>query len=391
MMHVRLGLVLVLLFLVLPLSGLPAEQPAPPPQPGPKKAEFDRLLAEWKDLLAELVILQNEYRKADKKGQAEIQKKWGPLIEKGDALEPKLIGAAEQAFIEAPNADKQVTDLLVDVLIGHVLTGPFQIQTDDYEAAGRLAKLLIDNGCKHKQIYNPAGIAAFVLNDFDAAEKYLKLAQKNKLPIGNRQQPMDSLLKDFLADFDRYKKAWATEQQIRQAETKADDLPQVLLKTSKGDIELELFENQAPNTVANFISLVEKKFYNGLTFYRVLPGFMAQGGSPTGDSIGSPGYSIPCECYPQDKFRLHFRGSLSMAKGQPRDTGGSQFFLTFLPTSHLDGQHTVFGRVIKGFDVLHNLQRRDPDRPPLPKPDKIIEAKVLRKRKHDYVPTTLPE
>ena len=390
MMHVRLGLVLVLLFLVLPLSGLPAEQPAPPPRPGPKKAEFDRLLAERKDLVAELVILQNEYRKADKKGQAEIRKKWDSLIEKGDALEPKLIAAAEQAFAEAPNADKQVAHLLVDVLIGHVLTGPLQVQTD-YEAAGRLAKLLIDNGCKDKRIYTPAGIAAFVLQDFDAAEKYLKLAQKNKLPISTGGQPMDSLLSDFLADSDRYKKAWATEQQIRQAEAKADDLPQVLLKTDKGDIELELFENQAPNTVANFISLVEKKFYNGLTFHRVLPGFMAQSGCPTGDGMGSPGYRIPCECYPQDKFRLHFRGSLSMAKGEPRDTGGSQFFLTFLPTSHLDGQHTVFGRVIKGFDVLHKLQRRDPERPPLPKPDKIIEAKVLRKRKHDYVPTTLPE
>jgi cyclophilin family peptidyl-prolyl cis-trans isomerase len=94
-----------------------------------------------------------------------------------------------------------------------------------------------------------------------------------------------------------YQKAWAEEQKIRQAEAKADNLPRVLLRTNKGDIELELFEDQAPNTVAHFISLVEKGFYTGLSFHRVLPGFMAQTGCPKGDGTGGPGYRIPCECY----------------------------------------------------------------------------------------------
>jgi len=136
--------------------------------------------------------------------------------------------------------------------------------------------------------------------------------------------------------------------------------------------------------VANFISLVEKGFYNGTPFHRVLPQFMAQGGDPTGTGGGGPGYTIPCECH-QPNARVHFRGSLSMAHAG-RDTGGSQFFLTFRPTHHLDGQHTVFGRVIKGFDVLAKLQRRDPERPEGPEPDKIVEAKVLRKRNHPYEP-----
>ena len=112
------------------------------------------------------------------------------------------------------------------------------------------------------------------------------------------------------------------------------------MKTSEGDIEIELFENEAPNTVLNFITLVDKGFYNGLKFHRVLPGFMAQGGDPKGDGTGGPGYTIPCECYQPD-HRLHFRGSLSMAHAG-RDTGGSQFFLTFVPTQHLDGMHTGF-------------------------------------------------
>jgi len=388
-MHARLGLVLSLLFLLAPAGHLWAQQYQS--QPGPKRAESSRLLVEWKGLLAELAMLQVDYRKAAEAERAEIQKKWGALIEKGDALEPQLFKAAEAAFIEAPNADTKLTDLLVDGLIGRVQTRPFQVQSDDYEEAQRLAKLLLDHSCQDKRIYNAAGIAAYALDDFDAAEKHLKLAQANKLPIGSGLEPVDGLLKAFLKGPARYKKAWAEEQKIRQAEAKADNLPRVLLKTSKGDIELELFEDQAPNTVANFISLVEKGFYTGLTFHRVLPGFMAQVGCPKGDGSGGPGYRIPCECYPPDKFRLHYRGSLSMAKGEPRDTGGSQFFITFLPTSHLDGAHTVFGRVIRGFDVLPKLQRRDPTEPNPPRPDTIVEAKVLRKRAHDYVPTTLPE
>ncbi len=171
----------------------------------------------------------------------------------------------------------------------------------------------------------------------------------------------------------------------------------MLLKTSKGDIVLELFENEAPNTVANFISLVQSGFYKDVTFHRVLRGFMAQGGDPNGNGRGGPGYKIPCECYKPD-HRLHFRGALSMAKegaggsdGQGRDTGGSQFFLTFVPAASLDGNYTVFGRVIDGMDVLAKIRHRDPGDAEAPRPDKIIEAKVLRKRPHEYKPQKMPE
>jgi cyclophilin family peptidyl-prolyl cis-trans isomerase len=223
------------------------------------------------------------------------------------------------------------------------------------------------------------------IGDFDAAEKYLGMA--NKDGYYRLKQPNDEMAdlgKRFLSNLENLKKSWDKEQRIRRAEAVADDLPRVLIKTNKGDIEVELFENEAPNTVANFIALVDKGFYNGLTFHRVLPGFMAQGGDPQGDGLGGPGYTIPDECN-QPNHRLHFRGSLSMAKETRPDTGGSQFFITFAPTSHLDGIHTVFGRVIKGIDVLAKIQRRDPNATNPPDPDKIIEAKVLRKRPHEYV------
>ena len=162
-------------------------------------------------------------------------------------------------------------------------------------------------------------------------------------------------------------------------------LPQVLLKTSKGDVIIELYEDEAPNTVANFISLVEKGYYDGLTFHRVLDGFMAQGGCPDGTGRGGPGYHIPCECY-QANARKHERGTLSMAHAG-RNTGGSQFFLTFIKTDWLDGKHTVFGKVVKGMENVDKLQRIDPSKPQAGvKPDKIVEATVVRTRDHDYTP-----
>ncbi|NMC21270.1 MAG: peptidylprolyl isomerase [Thermogutta sp.] len=159
-------------------------------------------------------------------------------------------------------------------------------------------------------------------------------------------------------------------------------MPRVLLKTSKGDVVLELFENEAPNTVANFVQLVEQGFYNGLSFHRVIPGFVAQGGCPKGDGTGDPGYRFADECSGSNA-RRHYRGSLSMANSGP-DTNGSQFFITYMPTPHLNGKHTVFGRVVSGMDVVEKLQVRDPQDPSAPPADKIISAQVLRKRSHEY-------
>ncbi len=157
-------------------------------------------------------------------------------------------------------------------------------------------------------------------------------------------------------------------------------LPQVKFETSKGDVVIELFEDHAPNTVANFISLVEKGFYNGLTFHRVIDGFMAQGGCPKGTGTGGPGYNIKCECYLPNALR-HERGVISMAHAG-RNTGGSQFFINFVKTPHLDGKHTVFGRVIKGMEAVDQLNRARPG----VAADVIKKATVVRKRKHEYKP-----
>jgi cyclophilin family peptidyl-prolyl cis-trans isomerase len=123
-------------------------------------------------------------------------------------------------------------------------------------------------------------------------------------------------------------------------------------ETTLGNFTIELFEQQAPNTVANFAKLADKDFYNGVIFHRVIEGFMIQGGDPTGTGRGGPGYTFADEFHPQLKHNSE--GILSMANAGP-NTNGSQFFITLAPTPHLDGRHTVFGKVTEGMDVVRKI------------------------------------
>ena len=178
---------------------------------------------------------------------------------------------------------------------------------------------------------------------------------------------------------------------IRLRESKADDLPRVLLKTNKGDITVELYENEAPDAVANFISLVEDGFYSDSLFHSVIENFRAQTGGPTREDASrkDPGYTIYCECYKPDA-RPHFTDVLSMAVKSSRDTGGSQFIITLDRTTELNGKHTVFGRIIDGHEVADQLARTaieingEATDIPNATPDYIVSAEVLRKRDHEY-------
>jgi peptidyl-prolyl cis-trans isomerase B (cyclophilin B) len=127
------------------------------------------------------------------------------------------------------------------------------------------------------------------------------------------------------------------------------------IKTHEGTMKLELYFKQAPNTVANFVHLADSGFYNGLTFHRIIEGFMAQGGDPNGDGTGGPNWKIDDE----KNDLKHEAGTLSMANAGP-NTAGSQFFICHMPQPHLDGRHTIFGKLVSGFDVLTRLERGDP-------------------------------
>ena len=130
------------------------------------------------------------------------------------------------------------------------------------------------------------------------------------------------------------------------------------IKTEKGTMKVEFYEKDAPNTVANFIKLSEQGFYDGLTFHRVIPNFVIQGGCPDGTGAGGPGYSIDCELNGDNQF--HDRGVLSMAHAG-RNTGGSQFFICHSRdnTAHLDRNHTCFGKVVEGLEVIDAIRQGD--------------------------------
>jgi peptidyl-prolyl cis-trans isomerase B (cyclophilin B) len=151
--------------------------------------------------------------------------------------------------------------------------------------------------------------------------------------------------------------------------------PVIKISTSKGDILAELYENRAPNTVANIITLAEKGYYKDMSFHRILRGFMAQGGCPNTKpgangrpGTGGPGYTFDNEI--DNDLRHNARGILSMANAGP-NTNGSQFFICFRPTQMLDGGYTVFGKVIEGFSVIDKLEAAGSSRDPLPPSEKI--------------------
>lgn len=348
-----------------------------------KKGNGKPLMEEWKQLVNRRKELMKEVESLDKQARSpegdkqKITKRFQELeLEFRSELQPRIVELAPQVY------EKDPTDVeAVEILIGKAY------QENKYKQVIEMADSVLEKSKSSAPLLTLKGISQFATANFEGAKETLTKAQESDREIFPR------LGGPFLEACDEYIAYWKKEQAIRAKEAEADDLPRVLFKTTKGDIEIELFENEAPNTVANFVSLVESKKYDGTAFHRVIPNFMAQGGDPNtldddpgNDGQGGPGYTIACECF-SPKARMHFQGSLSMAHAG-KDTGGSQFFMTHLPTAHLNyvegkegSSHTVFGRVIKGMDIALAIRPGD----------KIESAEVVRKRDHEYKPKTSPE
>jgi cyclophilin family peptidyl-prolyl cis-trans isomerase len=361
---VSLGCASALLALVVFASPLPANE-----ENGDAAQRFADAKAAWEQLEKDVLAIRDEFLAAETdEERAKLRERHAELFGKSGDLLSELREATVAAYDAAPGKDDEVEKILVRLVADDV-------RRDEYESALKIARKLIENETEHQEVFNYAGMAAYGTDDFAQAEKWLNEA--------NKAAKLSPQAEQFLFDAADAKERFAKEQKIREQEAEADDLPRVKLTTNRGEIVVELFENEAPETVGNFVSLVESGYYNGLTFHRVLPGFMAQGGCPEGTGTGGPGYKIYCETERPD-HRQHFRGTLSMAHAG-KHTGGSQFFLTFRATEHLDGRHTAFGRVVEGLDVLAKIQRRNPDAAGAPA-DKIEKAEVLRKRDHEYKP-----
>jgi cyclophilin family peptidyl-prolyl cis-trans isomerase len=364
-----------------------AESPAANPTAEAAKQSFDQLREEYQGLLAQL---------KEKIGQ-QAHDEVAQLQQQSEALVDQIVAAGLDVYRADPVNYPTVNETLAAVA-GFMVTGDRDGNGgDQFEKALPIIRALLDGGAgsKTKELWVWGGVCAYCTSEFDLAGEYLKHAALVGVFEGLPQRPSaDPVIRvrqyaaSSLQSLDSLRAAWKKEQKIRTAEATADDLPRVKLTTTRGDIVIELFENEAPQSVANFITLAKETYYTNVPFHRVLPMFMAQGGDPTGTGSGGPGYTIRDE-QRRPNYRKHFRGSLSMANtGQP-NSGGSQFFLTFVPTSYLDGRHAVFGRVIEGMEHAAALKRRDPQASTTP--DKILSATVLRDRGHAYEFEKIPE
>ena len=342
------------------------------------QAEWAKLSARKKEIAETLASLREKFAAASVEEKRTIRSQFQTLVDEFMLeLSPKMSELADEIYkLDSENAE----------------AAEFVIQnawrSGDYATAVKVSEQLLEAGKSSEIVLNIGGAANFAEHNFDKAAELLTKAEQ----MGALDPQTGGRYLDYAKE---YVELWKTEQAIREKEANApegEQLPRVELTTNKGKIVIELFENEAPNTVANFISLVESKFYDGIKFHRVISNFMIQGGDPNtknddpnDDGLGGPDYTIKCECF-EEGARMHFAGSLSMAHAG-QDTGGSQFFITHLPTAHLNpnngtqSNHTVFGRVIGGLDVVRDIE----------KDDMIEKAVVLRKRDHEYKPETTPD
>jgi peptidyl-prolyl cis-trans isomerase B (cyclophilin B) len=280
-----------------------------------------------------------------------------------------------------------------------------QLEANQFAAAYDSALNALERGDRDRYVWNAYSRAAF------ASEKFARVIDRLDRAFPNEKRDWAAAIRREAADL---RTRWQAEQQLRRAEEKADDLPRVRLTiehrrfargpdgkrssnietTGRGDVIIELFEDQAPVTVANFLSLVARGFYDGTRFHLAEPASLVAGGDPktkdtdaSDDGTGGPGYVIPDE-FASPKARGHFRGSVSMVDTGPH-TAGSQFFITLAPRPEMDGRFTVFGRVIEGQDVVDAISRGRTN--PLVgrfgkiiPGDLLVRATVIRKRPHPY-------
>ncbi len=369
------------------------ETPLLDSQPVDDALTFEQVLEQYNENEIVITRLFSSSPIGFPKRQIEHMAKIDRLKEKNRQLKNQLDEAALLSFQQSVNPSPRVCRTVFNIISKKIDLSRGGSNFDP-EKALEVAKLMltkIDQGSelsvtlRQEDIAYQGFLAANATENYPDAEAMLKRIEDQKV----------ALRSSIRNDFNDSVSKWNREQEIRQREAVSNDLPRVTLETSEGVIVVELFENEAPKTVGNFIHLVENKFYDQMNFFLVLPGRLAQTGCKNDRGTGDPGYKIPCETA-GDNVRHHFSGTLSMANSGA-DTGGSQFFISYQRNKNFDGKKTVFGRVISGMDAVRRLNRVTGTASLTMNPgkqsnySKILTATVTRKRDHDYLPTKITE
>ncbi len=351
------------------------EKPSLPVEP--QTAEFKEATEAFREHLKKMREVMVHYNTTPPGPQdREMRSEWFNYLREGVPLYHRLLGAAVAEYQLESTEKAPLAQMLWEILKANA-------EIDRYEGLLPVAQALLASDFEETDLRDLAVRTAFALNEYAVMRQLVTESIDESIADPQKQ--------GLSEQFDELDATWAEELAAREQDAQGPPLPRVLMHTTKGDIEIELFENQAPESVANFISLVESGFYNGLIFHRVIEQFMAQTGCPVGDGSSGPGYTIHGEAH-KPGARKYFRGTLGMALSGHPDSGGSQFFITFLPRPDLNGKYTAFGRVTAGIDVLSDLVRVDPDskdeekKKPAQMLDEIVSIEVLSKRDHDYQP-----
>ena len=311
------------------------------------------------------------------------QGRWNRAVEKGKTAAAELKAVSLEIVMQSSAPSKDILSVAIQVLIESF--DEFQ-----YELCYQIANRLDQLNPNQPIVQTYKARSAILTNRFAEAQQFMNefVAAVGEFPES------ETLLFRSLKELETNYQA---ELQLRESDLAAGDLPQVELETTQGKMLIELFEDQAPDTVGNFVYLVENGFYDEMVFHRVVKNFkplsMVQVGLFTPAGPKDIGYTIFDE-HAHENARHHLRGVLSMAvvEGTP-NTGGSQFFMTLSPMPYLDGKHTVFGRIISDTQVLDKIHptrtiNEEGKEEPIADAtyDKIIRARVLRKRNHQYLP-----
>ncbi|MCA9195441.1 MAG: peptidylprolyl isomerase [Planctomycetales bacterium] len=303
----------------------------------------------------------------------------------GHRLFDTMIDAALAQFLADPENNSATEQMLYEVVKDSV-------EMDRFENMLPVAQALINRNFDGEKLKAYMALSAIAMNQWELAKPFV--SHLSELGIS------ESYLHQLNDELEGLKEKWQKELSEREKDAAGEPLPQAIIRTTKGDVLVELFENNAPGTVGTFISLAEQGFYDNLEFHRVLQHFMAQTGCPIGDGTGGPGFYIYSEASRPDA-RPFFRGTLGIAIASDPNTGlplvhsgGSQFFVTYVPTFELEGTYTSFGRVLTGMEVVASLTRVNPDEKPAEGeppviPDRVLNIEIVRKRDHEYVPNKL--
>lgn len=357
----------------------------PPPQEGaepltpiePESEELRQACEAFQEHIKKVWEIQIRFDVGTSLEEDKWREQFNAIYPEGVKLFNDMVLAGAKEYDSDPNNKPEFKEWLTRIVNR-------QIESDKFEGLLPVIEVLLKHcsGQDLAEMHTNMGLTSYALCEFERGDPSIEYLMEQP------NAPLD-ILESTKKRIDVSKENWKEELAARKADAEGEPLPRVLIRTTKGEIEVELFENQAPETVANFIYLAENGIYEDQPFGFGKQHLLIQGG---GDDIVSPPYSIYGEA---DKpgARKFFRGTLGLALAGHPDSGYSQFFFALAPSPDvLDGQYTAFGRVVKGIEVMANLAIIDPEESekdkngPKNEPDEIIEVEVLQKRDHEYLP-----